>query len=119
MYIHVLAVTKSVAIQTILLVTTEKHSGHFVEKILSINTDESQLMVSFDVKSLFTFVPLQEALQVIEECLLQDETLGERTMMTTTSVCHLITLCLDSTYFKVGDEIFEQMEGVPMDHRFH
>ena len=47
-------------------------------------------MVSFDVKSLFTRVPAQEALQVIEERLAEVETLDEQTQMSPTTIWRLI-----------------------------
>ena len=49
-----------------------RNSSHFVERIRKENIQESDLMVSFNVKSLFTKVPIQEALQVIEKKLLDD-----------------------------------------------
>ena len=66
-----------------------KNSPHFVEKINELKLEDSELLVSFDVKSLFTKVPIQEAIQVVEQKLLEDESLEERMMMTPSTICHL------------------------------
>ena len=75
-----------------------KNSAHFVE-IATLELQETDIMVSFDVKSLFTRVPIQEALQVIEERLREDVTLDDRTLMSPSTICNLTELCMRSTYF--------------------
>ena len=50
------------------------------------------VMVSFDVKRLFTIVLIQEALQVIEKRLVEDDTLDDRTLMIPATICHLTEL---------------------------
>ena len=64
-------------------------------------------MVSFDVVSLFTKVPVDDALQAIFTLLTQDETLDERTTIPVPDICALTELCLRSTYF-----MFEEGFGV-------
>ena len=54
----------------------------------SVNRDE--VMVSFDVKSLFTNVPVGEALDVIHEKLMADDTLAERTALTPSQIIKLL-----------------------------
>ena len=48
---------------------SDKHmrrsSYEFLEKLQEINLNSNQVMVSFDVKSLFTNVPLQETIDLI------------------------------------------------------
>ena len=56
-----------------------KDSSTFVDNISQTTILESDVLVSFDVESLFTRVPVDEALDVISELLLQDETLPEWT----------------------------------------
>ena len=41
--------------------------------------DQDELLVTFDISSLFTDLPTDEAVQVIHEMLVKNETLGERT----------------------------------------
>lgn len=60
--------------------------------------------MSFDVKSLFTNVPIVEAVDVI----------FQRTTLTADRIADLLELCLGSTYFCYKGEFFEQVEGAAM-----
>ena len=71
-------------------------------------------MVSFDVKSLFTKVPVDKAMDVIKDKLMYDERLEERTTLSICEICGLTRLCLRSMYFQFKDNFFEQLEGAAM-----
>ena len=93
-----------------------KNSSAFAKRIRGTTLAENDIMVSFDVVSLFTRVPLTEAIEVISHRLLQDETLEERSGLPPQEICHLTltNLCLRSTYFQFGELFFEQLEGAAM-----
>jgi hypothetical protein len=54
--------------------TQVKNSAEFVRRI---KPQEGEIMISFDLVSLFTKVPIQEAMQAINSRLLQDESLKD------------------------------------------
>ena len=56
-----------------------------------MGSDES--LVSFDVTSLFTNVPIEEAAGVIRDKLREDEDLVERTLLSPDRVVELLSLC--------------------------
>ena len=64
--------------------------------------------------SLFTGVPVDEALPVISKRLQQDDTLKDRTSIPIPNLCALVELCLKSTYFQFGESYYEQVEGAAM-----
>ena len=86
-------------------------SAHFVQFLEGL---EMSLMVSFDVKSLFTNVPVDEALQVIRIGLEDDDSLLSRTMLSVYSIIELLTLCLKTTYFSYEDSFYQQTDGAAM-----
>lgn len=73
-----------------------------------------ELMVSFDVCSLFTKVPTNEAIEVICEKLNDDPTLGERTNLSIDFIKRLMNTCMQSSYLVWQGQIYKQMEGAPM-----
>ena len=73
-----------------------------------------ELLVSFNASSLFTNVLVREAVDVICNRLQGDNTLHERTALQPNSIAALLELCLCSTYFCFGGEIYEQREGAAM-----
>ena len=93
---------------------TKSYIKHFVEELKTWKLDQDDLLVSFDVKSLFTNVPINDAMVILRERLDNDETLGERTAMTPHCICHLTRLCLQSTYFAFQDNIYLQKKGMAM-----
>ena len=54
---------------------------HFKEVISNVHIEDDEIMVSFDVLSLFTYVPIDEAISVIHGRLLGDVTLMDRTSL--------------------------------------
>ena len=44
-----------------------RNSKHFVEMLQGVRIQPEEVMVSFDVKSLFTNVPISEALEIMPE----------------------------------------------------
>ena len=56
--------------------------------ISSETISQDEVMVSFDVESLFTNVPVDQALMIIHEKLVHDDTLQDRTALTPDHVHH-------------------------------
>ena len=88
-----------------------KNSAHFVEMVRCIGLEDKDRLVSFDVKSLFTRVPVDEALEVILTELNKDE---DRKILTLTEVVRLVEICLQSTSFQYNNIYYEQIEGTVM-----
>ena len=91
-----------------------KNSTSFVDRIHEIEMGPQDRMISFDVTNLFTQVPVDEALRVVEERLSADDSLKERTSIPTPQLIELIELCVRSTYFQFQDKFFEQTDGAAM-----
>ena len=91
-----------------------KDSRDFVEKVRRLRPEEGSILVSFDVTSLFTKVPIAEALEVIGRRLEEQETEDRRTTLTVDSIKQLLHLCLTSTYFMWNGRFYEQKEGAAM-----
>ena len=76
--------------------------------------DEGETMVSFDVSSLFTNVPISKAVDIIRKRLEEEDSLEDRTPLSPQRVAELLQLCLRSTYFSFNGELYEQREGAAM-----
>ena len=81
-------------------------------KNISIEQDET--MVSFDVKSLFTSVPVKRAAVAIEKILNDDETLRGRTTLSVNAIMSLVKLCLSMTSFQFRGAHYDLVDGLPM-----
>ena len=93
---------------------TVKNSTDFVHRIQEVHVAQGDQLISFDVVSLFTQVPVDEALHVLEERLNGDQTLEERTSIPVAQVIHLTELCLRSTFFQFENHFYEQTDGAAM-----
>ena len=71
-------------------------------------------MVSFDVKALFTSVPIQPAITIIKKLLEEDQSLQQRTTMSVNNITCLLEFCLKSTYFTYQGQHYQQLEGAAM-----
>ena len=71
---------------------TIKDSFTFAEELQSF--DSKLVMVSFDIESLFTNIPLQETIDLCVEHLFQDRTHVDN-LLKDSFVCYLLRLCLN------------------------
>ncbi|XP_078344118.1 uncharacterized protein LOC144629783 [Oculina patagonica] len=93
---------------------TVTNSAHFVSTISSETILDHEIMVSFDVPSLFTNVPIDGAVQAALRKLENDPSLADRTTLTPAQIADLLTFVLRSTYFQYNGSIYEQREGAAM-----
>ena len=76
-----------------------KNTQDFIQQIRGIHLNQSQYMMSYDVKALFTSVPTTPATNIIKKLLEQDHELQQRTSMSIENIICLLEFCLNSTYF--------------------
>ncbi|PNF22345.1 hypothetical protein B7P43_G18297, partial [Cryptotermes secundus] len=91
-----------------------KNSAYFVQLLKTVNLHSQDIFVSFDVVSLFTNVPVDEVLQIIENKLHDDVTLTERSVLQVKAIMDLLEVCLRTTYFQLDDKFFQHKDGMAM-----
>ncbi|KAL9964392.1 hypothetical protein ACROYT_G028027 [Oculina patagonica] len=87
------------------------NSAHFVSTISSETILDNEIMVSFDVESLFTNVPIDGAVQAALRKLENDPSLADRTTLTPAQIADLLNFVLRSTYFQYNGSIYELTTG--------
>ena len=75
---------------------------------------DDEILVSFDMTSLFTVTPITESLEIIKGLLQADDTLYERTNLAPDNVIQVLEFCLRTTYFLFNGEYYVQNEGAAM-----
>ena len=86
-------------------------SENFIDAIKTVQIPDDYKLVSFDVKSLFTNIPPQLALQCTETAI-QQSTVELR--LPTANIMVLLNLCLTSTYFQYNGKHYKQLHGTAM-----
>ncbi|XP_071491792.1 uncharacterized protein [Diadema antillarum] len=76
-----------------------------------MKVSNSDLLVSFDVESLFTSVPLKDACATLLKRLDSDRTLPDRTKLSPTEIHDLLGMYLNATSFRWRDTFYQQTEG--------
>ena len=92
-----------------------RNSKEFVDSVQNFTISESEILVSFDVVSLFTSVPMDKALNLVLELLTSDESLPLRTSLAISDITIGLKHCFSSTVFSYKNSLFKQIFGTPMD----
>ena len=90
------------------------NSAQFAQEIRHLCLQHNEVMLSYDVVSLYTKVPVDDALTFIEGQLSQDTSLGERTSLSVQDIMEGCRHCLLSTVFVFDGIVYHQTEGLPM-----
>ena len=90
------------------------NSAEFTSFIVSQTLNPDEILVSFDVVSLFTNVPVNLAIDVAQQRLLADDTLELRTNLSVLELIRLLEFCLNATYMTFRGQVFQQTYGTAM-----
>lgn len=78
-----------------------KNSYSFINEIKDFKLEPNDILVSFDVVSLFTKIPINDAIDIVNNIIGLNKT-------------KLVSIYLKSTFFSFQDEIYEMTWGVAM-----
>ena len=93
---------------------TVKNSCDFADFIRGKTLNAESELVSFDVVSLFTKIPVDLAIKVAEKRLKQDASLGQRTSLAVEDLIDLLSFCLNTTQFTYNGTYYQQVFGTAM-----
>ena len=91
-----------------------KNSDEFSSIVQDLQLQPGDILVSFDVVSLFTSVPTTDATTITRDRLQADTNLKDRTDLTPSQLQDLLTTCVNSASFQWRDKFYEQSAGTSM-----
>ena len=89
-----------------------KSTNDFLSRIKSFALNGTEQMVSYDVVSLFTNVPLEETIGIVTDYVYGESSVC-RPPFDEDTFCKLLRLCSKS-YFMFNDVLYQQIDGVSM-----
>uniref|UniRef100_A0A5S6Q348 Reverse transcriptase domain-containing protein n=1 Tax=Trichuris muris TaxID=70415 RepID=A0A5S6Q348_TRIMR len=91
------------------------NSSSFVKEVVQVDLQPEDILVSYDVKDLFTSVPLGYTFDILFESLSKDVKLTQRTKLNPYHLSQLVKFCVEEgNYFHWNGSYFSQKEGAPM-----
>ena len=82
-----------------------QNTRDFIQEMKNIHLQQHECTISYDVKALFTSVPTDPAIEIIQQ----------RTSMTVYNIICLLKFCLKNIYFIFLGRYYEQVEGPAME----
>ena len=70
-----------------------------MQQIQQVILEQGEVFTSYDVKALFTSVPVDPSITIVKHRLTQGPTLPQRTQMSIPQIVTLLEFCLKNTYF--------------------
>ena len=91
-----------------------KNSFEMIDRISNFKINDNDLMLSFDVVSLFTKIPVHIAKSVIFDRLKCDSELKIKYKLNINEIMNALDLCLNNTYLCFRKKFYRQIFGVAM-----
>ena len=91
-----------------------KNTADFIEQIKHVTLLADETITSYDVSALFTSVPIEAAINIIQRRLELDQELHSRTNMKVEHITSLLEFFLKTTYFQFQGSFYEQINGAAM-----
>eukprot|EP00117_Sycon_ciliatum_P013955 scpid96164/ scgid14420/ len=82
--------------------------------IPGLSIDNDHAMASFDVKSLFTNVPMAKTLEILKEKLNTQNPADRDTLLSVTSIVQLVEFCVNNAYLQYNQTFYRQTRGAAM-----
>lgn len=86
------------------------NSIKFIETITQLNFDKDSKMASYDVKSMYTQIPIADTINLVKENLINNQI----SIIETDEVCSLLKVVLGQNYFSFNNKMYLQTEGLGM-----
>ena len=90
------------------------NSTQFKNEMTDITIDADETMVSFDVVSLFTAIPVDKVCTYIRTKLEHDTSLANRTQLDIDDIIRLLTFVLSNSFFVYNITTYKQIQGCAM-----
>ena len=91
-----------------------QNNRDFLDSIRDIKIKPEECIMSYDVSALFTSIPIEPAIIIIEQQLKEDKDLYSRTNMKIHHIINLLRFCLNNSYFSFQGRFYQQTEGAAM-----
>jgi len=91
-----------------------RNSIEFADEVKTMIVQENEVMVSFDVVSLFTKIPVELALEVTQRRLMDWTEFENYTNWSIEDVCQSLKICLESTFLHFRGKNYKQVFGTTM-----
>ena len=91
-----------------------RNTQHFIQQLQGKKLEAGDIITSYDVKALFTSVPVQPAIQIVKQRLQQDNMLPQRTSMSIPQITSSWSSALTQTYFLFQGKYYQQTQGAAM-----
>ena len=91
-----------------------KNSSTFFNCIVNVSIEDDQILVSFDVTSLYTNIPIINTFIIIKIYVNNDDQFTRKTATPQDKFFDLVNLILTTTWYTFNSQFYKQTDGVAM-----
>ena len=91
-------------------------SSHLPDDLHEMKIDKQDILVSYDVSSLFTNIPVDETIKILAEKAFRDDWFNKEydLNITKTDLIELLEIVTKNQLFQFEGNLYEQVDGVAM-----